>query len=107
MLARLQSVRGLIRELLQQNLRDPGAPSMLPSVIKVAETSLRQRFYAWQTRLNGGKAQYFEPAPAQSGEMPGEPFLDYIDSFAGTIAGGTNEIQLNIISERGLGMPRG
>jgi len=104
--SRLQSVRGLIRELLEHNQRNPQAPTLLPSVIKVAETSLEQRFYEWQLRIKGVKGQYREPVASGYGEVPGEPMLHYITSYGRTIAGGTNEVQLNIISERGLGMPR-
>jgi len=107
MLSRIQAVRGIIRELLEHNQVNPSAPTIAPSVIKIAETSLEQAFYEWQVRLKGGKSLYSEPVEAARGEVPGDPMWSYVDSYGRTIAGGTNEIQCNIISERGLGMPRG
>lgn len=99
----LQAARGLIRELLAA--ADGGRPvaPIAPSVVKVAFSRVKQRIFDFEARATGLPAVFDEPS-AQPQEDTA--VHDYIDSFSSTIAGGSNEIQLNIISERGLGMPR-
>jgi alkylation response protein AidB-like acyl-CoA dehydrogenase len=56
-------------------------------------------------RLGGIEEQYI--SPITYGDLnTGNWMADFMNSYAWTIAGGSEEIQRNIISERMLGMPR-
>ncbi|PPQ33421.1 acyl-CoA dehydrogenase family protein [Rhodopila globiformis] len=102
-LAEIQAGRHLLRRLLEENERPGASASVLPSIVKLSGTALRQRICSFMTRIAGVDGQAF----AMLAEAPfGSPMFEFMGAFTGTIAGGTNEIMRNIIAERGLGMPR-
>lgn len=106
-LMRLQSLRRAVSDLLRHNDESLNAPTIAPSVIKVASSSLFQEYASFRTRIAGVAGHSLVESPGDPRDANGVPMRDYIESFGNTIAGGSNEIQLNIIAERGLGMPRG
>ena len=83
-----------------------GEPAPEHAILKLFGSELEQRLYLTAVELLGPDAlDVAEDEVTQYGE--GAWALQYLRSFAHTIAGGTSEIQRNIIAERVLGLPRG
>jgi alkylation response protein AidB-like acyl-CoA dehydrogenase len=84
----------LLAELIE------GLPGSSASVIKLYWSETVQRLYALAVELMG------ELAIERSEESVDDWEQKYLASLARTLAGGTSEIQRNIIAERSLGLPR-
>jgi alkylation response protein AidB-like acyl-CoA dehydrogenase len=94
-------------------LADRFLENRINGIERVGDASLVKNTYsralrAWSllgVRLGGIEEQYRQPITF--GDLnTGNWMADFMNSYAWTIAGGSEEVQRNIISERLLGMPR-
>ncbi len=83
-----------------------GEPSPEHSVLKLLGSELEQRLGLMASESLGASALDAEFAGYGLGQGPPPWGLAYLQSFGNTIAGGTSEIQRNIIAQRVLGLPR-
>ena len=103
----VQACRRFYRKLLKETREhSPMLAATVPQ-IKIINTVLRKEYSAFATRAQGLEGQFMVEEKLVRGVEGSQPLFNYISSFAGTIAGGSNEIMRNILSERILGMPKG
>jgi alkylation response protein AidB-like acyl-CoA dehydrogenase len=80
-------------------------PNYEASLAKLFSSELSQRIARTTMRLIGLHGLSWDPRSPYSPNKA-QYVRSYVTSVAATIGGGTSEIQRNIISQRGLGMPR-
>jgi alkylation response protein AidB-like acyl-CoA dehydrogenase len=80
-------------------------PNYEASIIKTFSSEYNQRLARAGMQVLGIYGQLHPKSP--HARLHGRFERSYLTSVASTIAGGTGEIQRNIIAQRGLGLPRG
>ncbi|MBM3140289.1 MAG: hypothetical protein FJZ92_08780 [Chloroflexi bacterium] len=103
-------VEAIVAKTLSQRVISMQARGLIPnyeaSMTKVFATEFNQRIARTATKLLG-KYGDVRNGPEEYTPMRGRWATMYLSSVSSTIAGGTSEIQRNVIATRGLGLPRG
>ena len=80
-------------------------PNQEASASKLLGSEIAQRISQAGVRVLGLRGQL--DRGSRYAPVEGRIMADYLTAVAGTIRGGTSEVQRNIIANRGLGLPRG
>jgi alkylation response protein AidB-like acyl-CoA dehydrogenase len=94
--------------LRAQALRSKGVPGPEGSVLKLLQGRLSQDISEFAVDMLGAGGMLCTKYTDARGETPSQPdpVIAFVASPASTIAGGSNDIQRNIIGDRVLGLPR-
>lgn len=76
------------------------------SIVKLAYSRTLREFTSLGMRIGGLQSQYHQSFMRGATQETGNWVVDFMNSYNWTIAGGSDEIQRNIIAEKLLGMPR-
>jgi alkylation response protein AidB-like acyl-CoA dehydrogenase len=103
--SRIEALRAMIATLTARRIAGQEVPGDA-SIIKLAYARVLRDFSALGLRLRGMAAQRDTDYVLGAGYETGNWMFDFMNSYQWNIAGGSNEIQRNIISERVLMLPR-
>ena len=103
-------IEAAVAKTLSQRVISMQARGQIPnyeaSMTKVFSTEFNQRIARTSTKLLG-KYGDIRDRKGDYAQMRGRWAISYLSSVSSTIAGGTSEVQRNVIATRGLGLPRG
>lgn len=103
--SRIEGLRAMIAALMANRMAGKDAAGDA-SIIKLAYARTAREFTALGLRLRGAAALRETDYVLGAGYETGNWMFDFMNSYQYNIAGGSNEIQRNIVSERVLMMPR-
>lgn len=98
-----------LRLLVRRSLRDTSSGKDAvgaSAIVKLFYADTLRSFTNLGRRLSNFGGQRWAPFTLGAGHETGNWMFDFMNSYMWSIAGGTNEIQRNIVAERILGMPR-
>ena len=101
----VQILRAMCQRLIE-SMVSRGGVGTEASIIKLYYSELLQRLMDYATQLRGLPGQLQYQLLLSGGWETGNWLGDFVNSFSWTIAGGSNEIQRNIVGEQYLGLPR-
>lgn len=103
--ARIEAMRAMLATLMANRIAGREAVGDA-SILKLAYSRLSRDFTALGLRLKGYAAMRDTRYVLGAGYETGNWMFDFLNSYQYNIAGGSNEIQRNIVAERVLNMPR-
>jgi alkylation response protein AidB-like acyl-CoA dehydrogenase len=102
---KIDALRALVNDMMVKLMagEDIGGAA---SFVKLMYAAVLREFSALGERAGGIQAQLLSGFTLGGGYETGNWAFDFMNSYQWTIAGGSNEVQRNIVAERILGMPR-
>ncbi len=104
-MARVDATCALADQYLLKRIAGDEAPGDA-SLVKLYYAKTLREFTALGRKISGLQGQYYSGFMRGAPQETGNWTVDFMNSYNWSIAGGSDEIQRNIIAERILGMPR-